>query len=58
MLRDAMLCWDAALEPPSDRSTLWRALGDPTEAALLSAGARLGLDRTALDRQRPRSGGW
>ncbi|MDW4910193.1 cation-translocating P-type ATPase [Streptomyces sp. ADMS] len=54
LLRVAMLCNDAALEPPSDRSTEWHALGDPTEAALLAAGARLGLDRTTLDRELPR----
>ncbi|UUN25631.1 cation-transporting P-type ATPase [Streptomyces sp. FIT100] len=49
LLEGAMLCNDAALEPPSDRSAEWRALGDPTEAALLAAGARLGLDRRVLD---------
>lgn len=54
LLRAAMLCNDAALEPPSDRSPEWSALGDPTEAALLVAGARLGLDRAALDRELPR----
>ncbi|WP_228040155.1 cation-translocating P-type ATPase [Streptomyces chromofuscus] len=54
LLRVAMLCNDAALEPPPYGSTEWRALGDPTEAALLAAGARLGLDRAALDRELPR----
>lgn len=54
LLRVAMVCNDARLEAPSDRSTEWRALGDPTEAALLAAGARLGLDRAALDRELPR----
>ncbi|MDX3633408.1 cation-translocating P-type ATPase [Streptomyces europaeiscabiei] len=54
LLRVALLCNDAALEPPSDNSTEWRALGDPTEAALLVAGARLGLDRSAVDRELPR----
>ncbi|WP_327188572.1 cation-transporting P-type ATPase [Streptomyces xinghaiensis] len=33
----------------------WHALGDPTEAALLTAGARLGLDREALAREWPRT---
>ncbi|MBD0422686.1 cation-translocating P-type ATPase [Streptomyces sp. TRM S81-3] len=55
LLRAAMLCNDAALEPPSDGSTQWGALGDPTESALLVGGARLGLDRAALDRELPRS---
>ncbi|MFC5801680.1 HAD-IC family P-type ATPase [Streptomyces formicae] len=53
-LSGAILCNDAALEPPSDRSTEWRALGDPTEAALLAAGSRLGLDRAVLDGEMPR----
>ncbi|MFI2368079.1 cation-translocating P-type ATPase [Streptomyces sp. NPDC018833] len=50
----AMLCNDAALEPPPEGASEWRALGDPTEAALLVAGSRLGLDRAALDRELPR----
>lgn len=54
LLRAAMLCNDAALEPVSDGDGRWRAIGDPTEAALLTAGARLGLDRAALDRELPR----
>ncbi|WP_069860683.1 cation-translocating P-type ATPase [Streptomyces malaysiensis] len=54
LLRASMLCNDAALEPPSDGDGRWRAMGDPTEAALLSAGARLGLDRAALERELPR----
>ncbi|MCX4510648.1 cation-translocating P-type ATPase [Streptomyces sp. NBC_01619] len=54
LLRVAMLCNDAALEPPADGSTQWRALGDPTEAALLAAGARLGLDRAVLEGEMPR----
>ncbi|MFF5157694.1 cation-translocating P-type ATPase [Streptomyces sp. NPDC000348] len=54
LLRGAMLCNDAALEPAPDGSAEWRALGDPTEAALLAAGARLGLDRAALERELPR----
>ncbi|QLH25311.1 cation-translocating P-type ATPase [Streptomyces sp. Rer75] len=54
LLSAAMLCNDAALEPPPDGETWWRPMGDPTEAALLTAGARLGLDRSALERQLPR----
>ncbi|MEV0304323.1 cation-translocating P-type ATPase [Streptomyces prasinus] len=54
LLRAAMLCNDAALEPSSDHSPEWSTLGDPTEAALLVAGARFGLDRVALDRELPR----
>ncbi|EPJ40580.1 putative calcium-transporting ATPase [Streptomyces afghaniensis 772] len=54
LLSVAMLCNDAALEPPSPHFPEWSALGDPTEAALLVAGARLGLDRVALDSELPR----
>ncbi|WP_413798423.1 cation-translocating P-type ATPase [Streptomyces iranensis] len=54
LLRASMLCNDAALEPPPDADGRWRAMGDPTEAALLAAGARLGLDRLALERELPR----
>ncbi|MFF8589688.1 cation-translocating P-type ATPase [Streptomyces althioticus] len=56
LLSAAMLCNDAALEPSPDGSAAgeWNALGDPTEAALLVAGARLGLDHTALLRESPR----
>ncbi|WP_431961476.1 cation-translocating P-type ATPase [Actinacidiphila sp. bgisy160] len=56
LLRAALLCNDAGLQPPSgtDGDTAWHALGDPTEAALLVAGARLGLDRSALARELPR----
>ncbi len=54
LLRAAILCNDAALEPPADGDGQWRAMGDPTEAALLAAGARLGLDRAALERALPR----
>ncbi|NJP50189.1 cation-transporting P-type ATPase [Streptomyces sp. SBST2-5] len=70
LLRVAMLCNDAALQPPrgaagengaerrpvTEGSDEWSALGDPTEAALLAAGARLGLDRRELDRTLPRVG--
>ncbi|MEU5029555.1 cation-translocating P-type ATPase [Streptomyces milbemycinicus] len=54
LLCAATLCNDAALEPPPDDGTPWRAMGDPTEAALLTAGARLGLDRGALEAELPR----
>ncbi|MFJ4989467.1 cation-translocating P-type ATPase [Streptomyces sp. NPDC088732] len=56
LLRAAMLCNDASLEPPCgrDEDIAWHALGDPTEAALLVAGGRLGLDRSDLGRWSPR----
>ncbi|MFW6723900.1 cation-translocating P-type ATPase [Streptomyces sp. MAR4 CNY-716] len=54
LLGAAMLCNDAALSPPAGGAAEWNALGDPTEAALLVAGARLGLDRAAQARGLPR----
>ncbi len=54
LLRAAVLCNDAILRPPDDDDPEWRALGDPTEAALLVAGAKLGLDRSVLEQAMPR----
>ncbi len=54
LLRAAVLCNDATLRPPDEDDAQWRPLGDPTEAALLAAGAKLGLDRSVLERVMPR----
>ena len=54
LLRAAVLCNDATLRPPDEDDAQWRPLGDPTEAALLAAGAKLGLDRSVLERVVPR----
>ncbi|MBF6323304.1 cation-transporting P-type ATPase [Nocardia cyriacigeorgica] len=54
LLSAAALCNDARLRAPDAEGRGWTALGDPTEAALLAAAARLGLDRTGLDEQFPR----
>ncbi|MEU4119903.1 cation-translocating P-type ATPase [Kitasatospora sp. NPDC028055] len=48
LLTAAALCNDAALRPPTDKDGQWGALGDPTEAALLTAAARAGLDYRQL----------
>ena len=53
LLRGAALCNDAALHPADDPAD-WSAVGDPTEAALLVAADKLGLDRTCLAAQLPR----
>lgn len=47
MLLAAGLCCDARLVPPNDEQPHWTALGDPTEAALLVAAAKGGLDLQA-----------
>ncbi|UGQ11818.1 cation-transporting P-type ATPase [Yinghuangia sp. ASG 101] len=56
LLTAAALCNDAALVPPEegDPDASWTALGDPTEAALLTAAAKMGLDRDALRAEYPR----
>ncbi|MEU8326229.1 cation-transporting P-type ATPase [Nonomuraea sp. NPDC048881] len=54
LLTAAALCNDARLRPPQENGEEWTALGDPTEAALLAAAARLGLDRAHLQERFPR----
>jgi Ca2+-transporting ATPase len=63
LLTAGALCNDAALRPPGghehdhaeDLTAEWTAVGDPTEAALLTAAARLGLDTAGLSAGYPRS---
>jgi Ca2+-transporting ATPase len=56
-LAEAMvLCNDAHLQPPDGKDPRWQALGDPTEAALITFGEKVGVDREALHRQYPRLG--
>lgn len=56
LLAAAALCNNATLVPPvdGDRESAWSALGDPTEAALLTAAAKAGLDRDTLRARLPR----
>ena len=54
LLTAAALCNDAALVAPARPSDAWSGLGDPTEVALLTAAARAGLNRQALERRYPR----
>jgi magnesium-transporting ATPase (P-type) len=56
LLEAAALCNDAALVPPSADDARWRALGDPTEAALLSLARKGGIDPEELRRLHPRTG--
>lgn len=56
-LETGALCNDASLRPPTQEGGAgWVALGDPTEAALLAAAAKAGVDRDRLVRERPRIG--
>ncbi|MFD9545154.1 cation-translocating P-type ATPase [Streptomyces sp. NPDC060022] len=50
------LCNDASLVPPAEAATPWAALGDPTEAALLTGAAKAGCAREGLVLTRPRVG--
>ncbi|MDQ0793336.1 cation-translocating P-type ATPase [Streptomyces sp. B1I3] len=52
----AALCNDASLVPPADADAPWAALGDPTEAALLTGAAKAGCAREGLVLTRPRVG--
>ncbi|MFI7642707.1 cation-translocating P-type ATPase [Nonomuraea sp. NPDC049400] len=54
LLAATALCNDAGLSPPQDPGGEWTALGDPTEAALLVAAAKLSLDRKHLQERFPR----
>lgn len=54
LLTAAALCNDAHLVAPETDSGAWSYLGDPTEAALLAAAARLGLDPGVLREELPR----
>ena len=54
LLAGAVLCNNARLLPPGEGHG-WSILGDPTEAALLVAAAKGGLDEAALARDLPRT---
>lgn len=53
LVKAAALCNDAVLEKENGTT---RAIGDPTEAALIVAADQLGYDKTLLERQMPRVG--
>jgi Ca2+-transporting ATPase len=56
LLRAAVLCSDASLRPPGPDNDDWLPVGDPTEAALLTAGGKLGIDVDVLHQTLPRQG--
>jgi magnesium-transporting ATPase (P-type) len=61
LLQAAVLCNDAGLVPPAGRAgqgrpaSHWSVTGDPTEAALLVAAAKAGIDTGALRLANPRT---
>jgi magnesium-transporting ATPase (P-type) len=54
LLEAMVLCNDAQLVPPDATDARWRALGDPTEAALLTAALKGAVDPEVLRGHRPR----
>jgi Ca2+-transporting ATPase len=54
LLEAAVLCNDAQLVAPDANEPRWRAIGDPTEAALLALGVKAGVVGSALREQIPR----
>ncbi len=48
VLRTAALCCDAHARPSRGSRMRWQAIGDPTEAAIVVAAARVGLTEAAL----------
>ena len=54
LLRAAVLCNDAELVPPQNEIAQWTVLGDPTEAALLVAAGKAGIDVRAVRQCAPR----
>jgi P-type Ca2+ transporter type 2C len=56
LLRAAVLCNDGSLQAPDTAGGDWVPVGDPTEVALITAAAKLGIDRRALRAELPRTG--
>lgn len=54
LLEACVLCNDSQLVPPDVADGRWRALGDPTEAALLTVALKGCVEPEALRRQHPR----
>ncbi len=54
LLRAAGLCTNARLLPPDAQEPVWRAVGDPTEAALRVVAAKAGVDLATEERRAPR----
>ncbi|MBL8166090.1 MAG: HAD-IC family P-type ATPase, partial [Anaerolineae bacterium] len=56
LLAGSTLCNDAVLEFEPDKKNEYRAVGDPTEGALVIAAARFGIFKHSLDHTFPRVG--
>ncbi len=51
----AAACNDATLRPPGEAHADWQITGDPTEGALVTLAAKLGVDQAELRRRLPRT---
>lgn len=56
LLKAAALCNDAVLQPLRDGTGAMRAIGDPTEGALVVAAAQVGIVKSELEQRWPRVG--
>ncbi|MFQ5398173.1 MAG: cation-translocating P-type ATPase [Anaerolineae bacterium] len=54
LIKAAALCNDAALTKSAAEPGRFRAIGDPTEGALIVAAAQLGMNKAKLDKRWPR----
>jgi Ca2+-transporting ATPase len=54
ILEAGVLCNDSQLVPPDAEDSRWRALGDPTEAALLTLAMKGGIEPSQLRHEWPR----
>jgi Ca2+-transporting ATPase len=54
LLRGAVLCNDASLKEAPGEAKVWSIIGDPTEGALIVAGAKGGYDRRETNQLYPR----
>lgn len=55
LLSAMALCNNSSLHPPDSPHGEWTITGDPTEAALLTAAAKAGIDLEALKKSHPRT---
>ncbi len=51
LLTSGVLCNDSTLEKKDEQEGLWGIIGDPTEGALVVAGAKAGYDKAAINEE-------
>ena len=50
----AVLCSEAFVENPEEKYPLWRIQGKPTDKAFVSMGARMGIEKQAMEKEFPK----